>query len=371
MYYRFLLPLFLIFISFTAFSQQLEKMILEDWKDGAWVNRMQELPFYDEEGRLIKKEIAHWNPSLTAWEERTKTEFERAEDGVLVSKETYKWDTELSNWFPSLKASYTVNTQNRPTYVLTETHDGDGWENQSVDEFEYDTKGRLKKKQLSRWNTSTQSWAVYRKYEYQMESDRKTGYTIYFWDNKVAEWQLYKRAVYQYDSNESVEYIEFDTWIDGKWKKHSIRKNVLDDEGALSAIDVDIFDHESEVWEESTHVDYELTDFGKLSTSTSKKRQSEGWKNLQRSTYYYSEDGAMISEWRTAIEMELFPNPALERLTIRSLPIGKLTVLDALGKVVLQSENTDQEMQLDISGWEMGTYSVLVDGNEVRQFVKQ
>ena len=80
----------------------------------------------------------------------------------------------------------------------------------------------------------------------------------------------------------------------------------------------------------------------------------------------------MMSEWMEITkDMELFPNPAVESLTIRSLPKGTLTILDALGKMVLQTENSDDEMQLDVSKWEMGVYSVRINGNEVQQFVKQ
>jgi hypothetical protein len=137
-------------------------------------------------------------------------------------------------------------------------------------------------------------------------------------------------------------------------------------------MEMDLFENES--WEKSSHADYELTDFGKISNTTSKKWQSgaSNWENLQRSTYYYSKDGVMMSEWMEITkDMELFPNPAVESLTIRSLPKGTLTILDALGKMVLQTENSDDEMQLDVSKWEMGVYSVRINGNEVQQFVKQ
>jgi Mg2+/Co2+ transporter CorC len=68
----------------------------------------------------------------------------------------------------------------------------------------------------------------------------------------------------------------------------------------------------------------------------------------------------------------LFPNPAMESATIRSIPVGTITIIDALGKIVFHTEdNKDETMQLDVSKWEIGVYSVRVDGSEIQKFAKQ
>ena len=371
---KFLIAFSICFLSFTSISQQLERMVLENWVDGKWENRMQELPFYNEEGRLIRKEIAHWNSSTDQWEDQKKTEYNHDKNGVLLSREIFKWNSEFSIWKATQRASFSINDQNKPSNVLTEAQDENGWFNQSVDEYEYDANGNLIKRKLSRWDKVSLSWIPYRKFDYRIESDKTAGYTIYFWDNNLSDWRPYKNATYHYVSEDFLDHIVFESWIDGEWQNHSVRKNFRDEEGVLSVMEVDLFENESSSWEKSSHVDYDLTDFGKISNTVSKKWQSEAssWENLQRSMYYYSKDGVMLSEWEeTSRDMELFPNPAKESLTIRSLPKGTLTIVDALGKIVLQAENSEDEMQLDVSKWEMGVYSVRVDGNEVQQFVKQ
>ncbi|MDG1334007.1 MAG: T9SS type A sorting domain-containing protein [Crocinitomicaceae bacterium] len=247
------------------------------------------------------------------------------------------------------------------------------WLNKSIEEYKYDENGNLLERQLSRWNQESVSWVPYRKYERKMESDRKAGYSIDYWDFHTEDWRAYKRASYRYSDKGKVDHILFETWIDNKWENHSIRKNSHNTEDELSFMEVDLFDNESMGWNKSSHVDYELTEFGKLSASISKKWKSENsdWENLQRFTYYYSEKGAMLSAWTdTSKEMELFPNPAVDNLNIRSLPTGTITILDALGKIIMQTENSENEIQLDVSKWEMGVYSVQVNGEEVQKFVK-
>ena len=107
---------------------------------------MQELPFYNEEGRLIRKEIAHWNSSSNQWEDQRKTEYQRDENGNLLSREIFKWNPELSTWKANQRASFSINDQNKPSNVLTEIRDENGWYNQSVDEYEYDANGDVIKR---------------------------------------------------------------------------------------------------------------------------------------------------------------------------------------------------------------------------------
>jgi|GEM_PF-6834543 len=350
-------------------------MILENWTNGSWENRMQQLPSYDKEGRLTKNKIAHWNPVLKVWEDQTKTVFSRDENGNVLTRETFKWFQNQSSWRATIRTSYSMNERNERSSVLNEIRNEEGWYNQSIEEYKYDVDGNLIEKRSERWDKKLISWVPDRKFDYTIESDRMVGYSIYFWDNQVGEWQSYKKTTYHYSNLETIDHVLVETWIDGSWKEHSIRRNFHDEKGVLSTMEVEIFDHTSNIWQNANHVEYEFTGFGKVSESISKKWNGElnKWDNLQRSTYSYSKDGEVIEEWsHVKMPMELFPNPAMESLTIRSIPVGTILIVDALGKIVLQTENKDQdEMKLDVSKWEIGVYSIQVNGNEIQKFVKQ
>lgn len=350
-------------------------MILENWTNGSWENRMQQLPSYDKEGRLTKNEIAHWNPVLKVWEDQTKTVFSRDENGNVLTRETFKWFQDQSSWKATIRTSYSMTEHNERSSVLNEIRNEEGWYNQSIEEYKYDVDGNLIEKRSERWDKQLISWVPDRKFDYTIESDRMVGYSIYFWDNQVEEWQSYKKTTYHYSNLETIDYVLVETWIDGNWKEHSIRRNFHDEKGVLSTMEVEIFDQTSNIWQKANHVEYEFTGFSKVSESISKKWNGElnKWDNLQRSTYSYSKDGEVIEEWsQVKTPMELFPNPAVESLTIRSIPGGTILIVDALGKIVLQTENKDQdEMKLDVSKWEIGVYSIQVNGNEIQKFVKQ
>ena len=357
------------FFSIFSNSQQLNRMVLENWVNGEWQNRMQEIPSYNVKGRLVKTEIAYWDADLNSWENQTKTEYSRDENGSLLRRDNFKWLEDGLTWEATLRVNFSINDNNKPNSVLTEVKHAENWINQSIDDYTYDSKGKLIEKRSERWDKRLNSWVPDRKYIYSIESERTAGYTIFFWDNKFGEWQPYKKASYVYLGNDTIDHIFFESWIDGMWQDHSIRRNLRDDEGVLNTIEVDQFDLASEIWEKSSHVDFKLTEFGEIDHSVSKKWNSESnsWDNLQRSTYTYSNDGAMDADQKV---LELFPNPTTESLTIRYLTLGKVTIHDALGKNVLQLENKNGVMHIDVSKWEIGVYSVRVNGSEIEKFVK-
>lgn len=362
-------------ISFSSISQQLNRMLLENWSNGAWENRMQRLPFYDEDGRLVRNEIAHWDAELKVWKDQTKTVFNRDENGNLLNREIFNWLEDQLVWEATIRASYSINDKNKPSSVLNEVRGKEGWYNKSIDEYKYDANENLLEKRSERWNKQLTAWVPEWKYNYVIDSDRTVGYTVNFWDNKVGEWQAYKKAVYHFSKDETIDHISIETWKEGSWKHYSVRRNFHDEEGVLNTTEVDKFDLTSETWLKGSHVEYELTDFDEISESINKKWNdgSSNWENLQRSTFYYLKDGKMIEEWsQDTRKMELFPNPAMESVTIRSIPVGTITIVDALGKIVFHTEdNEDETMQLDVSKWEIGVYSVRVDGSEIQKFAKQ
>jgi hypothetical protein len=202
------------------------------------------------------------------------------------------------------------------------------------------------------------------------------GYSIFVWDKITSNWRPYKKATYIYTAaDRSLESIRYETWQDENWIDHSIRRNKEYDAGYLQLVEVELVDPSSATWKKSSRVEYSMTDFDKLNQTISKKWNVDDgvWENLQRSTYTYSKDGQMIEDWSEEnAHMELFPNPASEKVMLRSLPNGTITIVDAQGKVIKTIvDNELESIQVDVSKWENGIYSVRVADNEVKRFVKQ
>ena len=58
-----------------------------------------------------------------------------------------------------------------------------------------------------------------------------------------------------------------------------------------------------------------------------------------------------------AIQFTLYPNPALGKLTVRSSgPVENLKIYDLTGRQVFQSQPEQEEMKVDLTGWQKGLY---------------
>lgn len=66
--------------------------------------------------------------------------------------------------------------------------------------------------------------------------------------------------------------------------------------------------------------------------------------------------------------MLLFPNPARDRITIRSLaPLEHLQVMAPDGRVVLQRRLAGERAEVDLRGLAPGAYQVMVTGIDGRK----
>lgn len=372
---KFLVFSLFVFSTWYVSSQQLQGLLLENWVDGAWENRMEQLPFYSEDGRLLKSEIAHWNQQKQVWEKKTKTEFKRDENGNLVRKELSDWSEETESWIEAKRTNYTLNAFDKPITVFNEVRTEFGWENQSIEESIYDENGKLIEKIIQRWHNDQVAWIYDRKFIYEFNVMQVQGYSIFTWDKLNSRWQPYSKATYLYGEDNSLQSINYQMWQAENWMDHSVRRNKKFDEGFLQLMEVEQFDPKSESWKNASRVEYSMTDFEKRDQAISKRwNEAEGtWVNLQRSTYTYSKDGQMMEDWlEENVTVTLFPNPTTDKIVLQSLPTGTITILDAQGKIIQTITNNQlASCELDVSKWENGFYSVRVKDREVKQFVKQ
>lgn len=84
-----------------------------------------------------------------------------------------------------------------------------------------------------------------------------------------------------------------------------------------------------------------------------------------------------VSEAGEGTLLQAYPNPATDRLEVRMDPVpvgGKLSVLDALGRVVLTQQVSSDRTWLDVSGLNAGSYTVVLHsgtGNAMLRLVKE
>lgn len=74
------------------------------------------------------------------------------------------------------------------------------------------------------------------------------------------------------------------------------------------------------------------------------------------------------------IDFKLYPNPAENELMVESNDLGKITIIDALGKKVIEKLSDSQLTKIDLSQLEKGVYNIIFESNgnqSIKSFVKK
>ena len=72
--------------------------------------------------------------------------------------------------------------------------------------------------------------------------------------------------------------------------------------------------------------------------------------------------------------ISLFPNPAIDQLTVRSAnqPINEITIYNLFGQIIYRSSYIElTQVQVNVADLPTGVYLIKVNGSEMRKFVKQ
>lgn len=310
---------------------------------------------------------------LNEWENQSETTFQRNENGRVVCREMKLWDANSEAWTPSQRSDYSLDIDGNATTILTTVYREEKWQNHQNERSEYDTDNRLTAKVTQGWDENAGEWQNERQYLYEFSTDQLSHYSIDYWNKTLETWENYKKVEYEFTAQNCVVSRQDFSWLDGNWLLSSVQKYDYDTANNVTAVNVENFNHESQLFEQTNRVEYQLNEYRKLDESRTQKWMDGNWTNVQRFTYTYS-DQEEIVEYSAfeGIQMELFPNPTVRLISLNSVPKGKISILDETGRVVKMIENKEEEtITIDVSDWQSGTYSVKLSNGEIQKFVKK
>ena len=362
-----------VFVSFLSDAQRLERMLLEQWSLDSWTNKMEQTHTYSKDNELDATTIRHWNETQNAWINHSRTTLQRDPEGKVARKKVELWDANTNEWKPSQLTVHTFDAAGNPTLSVTSKFKEGEWQNFQNEFSAYDSENQLTSKITQSWNEQTGEWRNDRMYVYEFVAVQKRYYTIYYWDNTVNNWENYKEVSYTFSSDDQLESRLDYSWLGGNWALTTTQIYELDSASNVTAINIESYNEESEEFELSNRVEYRLNSYRKIDESLTKKVIDGQLTNLQRFTYFYSEQSD-ISEYTgfDGSPLELFPNPTSRFIHLNFINKGQITVFDETGKEVMHIDNTEQEsLTIDVSNWESGIYTILPSNGEARKFIKK
>ena len=232
------------------------------WSNGDWVNNSKTVQEYDEKNRETDKAVYSWKNDAWTGSSRTSTTYNAA--GKKETVITYKWT------------------------------DGD-WVNNALTGYSYD--GSLTTEEYKQtWNGTEWVNTTRTTYTYTAAKKAETTYT-YTWDG--ADWQYATRILYTYNAKGSLIITHNASFVDGKWKMTSMKREDFDfDEAGHTILDATYTCSDDSIWKGVNKDEWTYNASGTLIYRAAYKYGADDWVPDYKVEWEYDEAGRRLNEQR-------------------------------------------------------------------------
>ncbi|MFD1615700.1 T9SS type A sorting domain-containing protein [Gelatiniphilus marinus] len=277
-----------------------------------------------------------WNESTSTWENHLKTEYTYS-GTILTELTNYDWLN--NNWEPRSRELNTYNVSNLITEKISQT-----------------------------WNATNTVWVNVLKTEYTYYPNEKLNVvTAYIWNSANSNWNNDLRETYTYSGNLPTA-LKADTWNGTIWENNRLRHYTYDSNDFLT-------ETLKTKWNGSAFENDERV----LRTNNNEGFPTEminqawffgSWLNNSRDRRTYPDCNALSTNKISESELKIYPNPAKNKVTIKSKIKGLVIVVDLNGRTLKKADITDVTTTIDTSKLTNGVY-ILFFESENKKAIKR
>ncbi|NNC95411.1 MAG: T9SS type A sorting domain-containing protein [Chitinophagales bacterium] len=376
----------------------------QKWDGKTWKNITQSIYTHDFDNNLISAIGKSWNGSV--WVNDYKYNYTYDKNNYLISFYKQVWiGWAESDWVNDVQLQYTYDAVNNITSIMCYTWDGFMWEKDYAHNYTYDGKNQIsftKQKWVnSTWKNSNRNLYAYdannnrisntgqhwlSSYDVWIyatqdlftydESNNQTSYVKQFWNEN--SWENKSRYFYTYDGKNNPASFTEQRWADNSWI--NLKQNVY----TYDANHNRIRNLEQEwlginkLW---VYTSQELEKYDSDGNKVSYLRQTwspqiqhftdgnsgkvSRWIN-EDSTHNYYRIGSIISEYELPQQINVYPNPAINKVYFGEA--DKCYLFDLTGKTLM--EYSDHINSISVDAIPNGIYILEVRKGEQRYFEK-
>jgi len=366
--------LFVLFISWNSFGQNITETLTESWVNQAWVNEFKENNTYDNSGYLTSKINQNWLTGSNSWQNLGHTVYANNSDGTPNIELVQFWDN-TNSWIDSHRISYTYTTSKKMFTSLTETPNGSNWLPFYREENSYDSSSNYLIKNISQyWNSITSSWVNNSQYFY---SNHPNG-TVYEilnqkWDIPSSQWNNEERITQTFNSSDKINSATIEYWVNAAWENNALITYSYNANNLETSILFQIWDIPSTSWINNTLYNYSYNANAKITQITAQiwNTPDNGWNNWLRFNYTYS--NLSNTNFAATTEFQIYPNPSSNLIKIKNSssninPFYQIS--DQSGRLLLKGNLENEITPLDISPFPSGIYYFQTDKNKTIKIIK-
>ncbi len=313
---------------------------------------------YDNNNNLTEELSQVWDNLTSSWVNSWK-EVHTYTNGLETQIERLQWNTSTSQWSPSTKTTKAYDNNNNLVEEIKYTADASGnYVPMEKQVWQYDNNNLKIAEARYQWSTAQNMWFNQDSTIHIYVNSMPARDTVFKGDTTA--WVYDRLNIYTIDSNNQLTGMLQKKWTAGQWIdniKYTITyenydiNQVVYPEGNLEGINAPVSQLSIYLW---------------MSTS---------WQEIMSQTYYYSS----YTEWRLSNiqdvivnKIKIYPNPAVDYITVDLQGTYHLSIYDLGGKLVLQ--RMADSSRIHISNLKPGIYILKIKQNGTTKssiFIKQ
>jgi len=366
--------LFCICFSIHLSAQNYTSLIMEDWKNGAWVNTMRMANTFDSNGRIIKLTGDGWNTATSVWDKNTITTNTLNANGTINYSIMQSWDKNKSVWEDAMKTIYTYDASKNILTQKSQMKLDTDWIDFSLTTNTYNASGQLTKSVDQQVNIMTMQMLNSYQDTYTYNADGTENQNVsQRWNVATSAWDNATRYTNTYDGSKRITAMLMEKYENSAWINDMKTTVTYNADGTVK---------------ESLEQDWNVTlskwddawkDFYTYNTNATPKQvltmewstTGNNWVNQSRMTYSY---GATIIEPNLTAEtpLQAFPNPFTDVISIKynSLEGTSIRIFNINGQLIRTFEKGEPLSEINLSELRNGIYLLQVNSAESRQVLK-
>ncbi|MGE5393573.1 MAG: T9SS type A sorting domain-containing protein [Candidatus Saccharibacteria bacterium] len=340
--------------------QNYQTLLMEDWKNNAWVNSSRSTNTYDANGHLIKTTMEEFTDG--AWHEMAIMTNTLNDDGTV--KETMTQSLENGSWQNVSKTIYTYNAAKLVLTASTQMNLGDSWMDFSKMTYTYNGQNQLTNQVTQILNMLTMQLVNSDQNIYSYNSDGTENQVISQSWNTSNEWENAKRYTNTYNNSKKITSDLNEKWVNNAWVNDSRTSYTLNTAGLVQESTNQ--EWVNNAWVDSFKDNYTYNGNNEMTQIVTQKWNTtlSQWENDSRLTYTYGGTGVEVIE-SSDQSLVVYPNPFTSQITIQSKLQGIYTieVYNASGKLINSFKTSGNSFKLNMDGLDNGIYLIKTPQN--------
>jgi len=360
---------------------KLDSIIGELWDDATeQMMYIYKYTFGYDANKNVNVEVHYsWNKANNKWIGSNKYEYNYDVNGNDTLSIYYHWDGNTNQWNTINKSEHTYNTNGDP--VMDVFYDwnqiSDDWIVSSKDEYTLDENGYVILDIFYDWDNYTEDWANSSKTECFYYANGNPILDIYYaWDETINEWIASGKNEYNYDDNDHLitwSYSLLNETTNYQWVYFMKEDYIYDLNGNKNSEIFYLWNADSSKWDTIEIMEYTYDEHGNMAMDIGyiwDETTSQYSFEVERHTYYYSEQSVTDNNIIYEKGIRIYPNPTKEIIIVETPSASTTSIIilfDLQGKQVLSQEFSGSA-QISVSRFKNGIYlyNVISDGEIFR-----